>query len=249
MRKRFHLAYADTLDARCAAAVVRYWAKQQGWDTTMTYPLPGVHRDGRYANLLTRIKARCGEKNGQKSLEFGDHNPEQEQIFVIGTSLPVSEMELLNTWGQLTYINHRDPYPSYELLDSCPTGLGADGKATCEVAWTFLFPKAPMPLCVQLIGRHTMNANDDIELWCNEILPFVYAMDSVQADPGDGWEEWEKLFETLASAHVRKRINEGKVIIRYLSAKHYREEQQKREEEALAKEDGIQPATTDDTDD
>ncbi|HEY3376261.1 MAG TPA: hypothetical protein VGL77_02100, partial [Armatimonadota bacterium] len=171
----------------------------------------------------------------QKSLEFGDHEPESEQIFLIGSSLPEEEIELLDTWGKLTYINHLEPFfqVRQRKYSSCGSATGT-GKSTCEIAWSFLLPQAPLPLCVQLIGRRTMHIDTDHTLWADEILPFIYAMDSVNTDPGDGWDEWEKLFETLASSHVRKRINEGKTILRYLLAQERRAARQKRDAEYAA---------------
>ncbi|HEY3378905.1 MAG TPA: hypothetical protein VGL77_15575, partial [Armatimonadota bacterium] len=59
---RYHLAYADNLDARCATAVVRYWAAQQGETNVLTYPLPSTHLPGKHADLLTRIKAICRDR-------------------------------------------------------------------------------------------------------------------------------------------------------------------------------------------
>jgi hypothetical protein len=211
IRTRYHLAYVETLDAQCAAAVVKHHILAQEGENAniLTYPLPSNFEtsSGQYASLLTRIQSVVGESNGQQVIKLIPHDPSLERISVIGTVLPEEETQLIEAWGNVTYHVRPD----------------WDTQSLCERAWHKLTPKAPISQCVQLIGRYTVHASDDAEIWHGEILPYIYACASLNMDPGEGWSEWEKLFESLASSLVRKRINEGKVIMRYLERQSRKE--------------------------
>jgi hypothetical protein len=234
---RIHIIYPHTVDGHCSAAVARLWAERNGHDekTVDCYPVPvgqppQADPGKKQAPLIDRLNDRVHPKinsAGQQRLGLDTHKREEHQIFLLALDLPADEMHELANWGQVTYCNHLQPYIDYDTCDlsvTCEAGL-----STCENFWRGLFPAEPMPLAVQLVGRAIMATPDAKKaekacqsLLAEEVYPFVYALRSVNSDPGteDGWKEWGKHFQTLANAHTKKRIGEGRAIVRYLVRTH-----------------------------
>lgn len=203
-----HIAFADeTLDARCAAAIVRRWAITTGTRRHL-YPLRADDRnDDQAAPLDARILRRLYPPSQQRALAgmAPDHDPSQHAIYVLGdleSGVRLPEHAALAELGNVQY-----------LSSGTEASVG-------ETAWARFFSPRTAPLCVGLLGRYQMGYDLDEELWCEEILPFQYAMRAVETDPGtdDGALEWQRLFGVLTGTHTRKRIKDGMVIIRYLQA-------------------------------
>lgn len=199
-----HLAYTDdTLDARCAVAIVHLWAAPKG-TRIHHYPFRPADADGQTATLDARIRHRLYPPRQQPELEalVPVHEPSHHQILILGNhGLAADEDDAVRLLGAVTYVN------------------GWTDQALCEATWQRFFPHRPAPLCVSLLGRYAMSYDKDHLMWTGEILPFQFAMRSVETDPTleDGAEEWGKLMSSLTSPHTRKRITEGNTILRYLT--------------------------------
>lgn len=223
-----HIIYPRTLDGYAAAAVARLLCERDGSGGSVDmYPVDLAPR-GPQASIIDRLNDRVHPRahNGQGRLDIDAHDRTKHHIFLLALALPADEIKELHVWGMMTYCNHVDPLPEYDIITSCLTV--ERGQATCEATWRGLFSREPMPLAVQLIGRAVIvtsaDKGIDMALLADEVTPFVYAMRSVPCDPGDGddkhggWGEWCKMFKELANSHPKKRIKEGRAIIRYLVA-------------------------------
>ena len=224
---RYHIAYGRTMDAQCAAAIVLQYADKKS-ASICTYPLddPSVPLD-KTADLFTRVMARVYPANvttrvvsrvypanvtttAQMELaEIEDprfHCPADEIVYIIGAYVPILVRdELMET---------------FTLNDTSTDAVG--NRSLSEDLWHALYPKAAVPLAIQLVGRHALRADHNLLQWQEEILPFHYAMASVSTEPEHknctAMEEWAAHFFKLANPLTKKRINEGQVIMRALTA-------------------------------
>lgn len=232
---RLHLFYPRSLDSDCAAAIVSTHAEQHGI-AVKCYPLVPVTPPTQYATPFKRILDRCVSKSQQQKLFKDDsHKRENESIVFINASPSTSEITQLEAWAStLTIMRHDDWTFDTEKRSITVQVYDSDFDdklATCENVWKILFPHDPLPLAVQLIGRHAVTNINDKEnlhcstaLWYEEIQPFAVGLRAYDTDPGitetknAGMKLWEKFFVSLANNKVRKVINEGHAILAYLHA-------------------------------
>jgi hypothetical protein len=205
MKPRLHIVYTESLDSQAAAAVVKWYGARHG-TTVHCYPLFGTLSEReKKATLRERIFDRV--YGSQRALPLlDDHDRSREVIYLLDGGLaPCDQVHAMEDWGLIEEISAFTREVSQ-----------------CHTAWVSLMDGEPVPLAIQLIHSYVINGNrkaKNLTYWIDEVLPFKYALDSVNIDPGttSGWdEEWEKLFDTLVNAHVRKRITEGKAIVRYI---------------------------------
>ena len=157
------------------------------------------------------------------------------EVFMVDFSLePWEDMVKLQSIAKrFVWIDHhKTAIERYEkhLADG---GAEIDGVrdtkfAACELTWSFLIPRRPIPIGVQLLGRY--------DVWDHKsmtgVLEFQYGMRALVTDPAEYMEDWNVIFgETsrevdLASAARRFRslvATKGDGILKYetvQNAKH-----------------------------
>jgi uncharacterized protein len=150
-------------------------------------------------------------------INYGDPFPWEsidpaELVIMVDFSLPMTDMERLNSMTNLVWIDHHAS--ALEAATACGFvancgGAARLGEAGCELSWQWAVPGRPMPDAVRLLGRY------DVWQWryTPDSLDFQYGM-RVQGDTRpDNQELWQALFaQELLVKHV---ISCGKTILNY----------------------------------
>jgi hypothetical protein len=205
-QKCIHICYADTLPAKCAAAILLLKAGN-GSAFVRFYKL---HDDypGKVACLYDQIWKRLYPR--QEQIELTEvvpvHDPALHTIYLIDAGKFLIEEATLQEIGAVI------------VLDNF-----ADD-SVCARAWHISFGHRSIPVAVQLLNRFAIGSQkiDGMTSWLGEVIPFSLGIVPFPSDPNtdEGWEEWEKHFDKLANTHTGKRVKEGQVILAYLAATH-----------------------------
>ena len=116
-----------------------------------------------------------------------------KNVIMVDFSLqPFTKMfSLKERTKSLTWVDHHKSAinEADSLGFSVPGRLGS-GRAACELLWTFLHEKQPMPLAVELLGRYDVWDHTD-----PRTLPFQYGMKAQKDTFPDNQEFWLPLIE------------------------------------------------------
>lgn len=206
---RMHIIYPDDLPSLCAAAIIKRHAARDG-SRALLYPMSTVLQCADPISIQVRDRIYPPQNEGGQLVLNKlalKHDPAKDAIFLVNApSVDQEEEAALFQWGAVSRIEG-----STLFTDS-----------VCALAWTRFNGHRPMPLVVQLLDRYAIGSlkEDGLTFWSEEVIPISLALRSVTIDPDEdaGWEEWQKLFETLVNNQTRKRQQEGVVILRYLVA-------------------------------
>jgi hypothetical protein len=150
-----------------------------------------------------------------------------DEVYLVDFSFSPERMVILHETNPTIWIDHHEVAINKmkELGISFP-GLQEVGKAACELAWRFFFPKELMPTPVFLLGRY-----DVFDLTAREsVEPFQFGLRSHETDPsvngGLNMRLWTDLFDPIHHWEwVDDIVTEGRVIMRYVeqeNEKYYR---------------------------
>lgn len=128
---------------------------------------------------------------------------------------PFNLMVDLNSLCDLTWIDHHA-----SAIGSCNNlglsdrfkGLRENGKAGCELTWTYFFPSKPIPLAVYYLGRY--------DVWDHKpnVLEFQYGLRSTGITVENN-KQWEALLISSPSyrttAWIESIVERGRIILDY----------------------------------
>lgn len=128
--------------------------------------------DGKASAAVVKSKYPDAELIG---INYGDQiDLEQfrgDLVIMVDISLAPSQMKRLNEIaGKFIWIDHHASAMSeMEKADITLRGLCVEGRAACELAWSFFYPDRAVPLGIFLLGRYDVWDHHD-----PRVLPFQY---------------------------------------------------------------------------
>jgi len=174
------LIHHDDLDGRCAAAVVlRAYPRAEPIEMNYEQPIPWDRLEG-------------------------------QDVWIVDFCLqPFAKMERLQKLAKsITWIDHhKSAIDAAQLVDFLCNGVQEEGRAGCELAWSFCFPRLTMPRAVTLLGRFDVWDHAD-----PEVVPFQFGMLAARNDPSSSL--WTILLNDEGFA-VAKIVANGRVVRAY----------------------------------
>lgn len=193
--------YHDDLDGKCAAAIVRHWAKENTPESPILLPFD---YDGIDIN----------------NIQTG------EEVIIVDISFSKAQepnlREVLNKAGKVTWIDHHQA--SFDMLKECPEhnaikGIRCNDRSGAYLTWEYFIGsehESEIPIAIRFV--------DDYDRWVfgyADTMNFKYGMDARGTDPHLNDYLWEDiLFECPEYSNLAYIIKTGKSISNYLERKY-----------------------------
>lgn len=131
--------------------------------------------------------------------------------YMCDISLPKEDMRRLSCLCDLHWLDHHvSAIKEVEASCALIKGMWDTSYAGCELTWSYLFPRTPMPRAVHLLGRYDVWDHAD-----SDVLPFQYGLRLQNPKP---WERplWSGLLGPTGEYDLTKAIIEkGRIILLY----------------------------------
>jgi hypothetical protein len=166
------------------------------------------------AAIVQRIHpgARLIPMDYEKPFPWGEITP-LDPVCMVDFSLPIPDMILLQRCcKELTWIDHhKTAIDAAAQQGFFPNGRREVGKAACELAWEYSFPKEPMPAAVFLLGRYDVF---DLEA-DSRVMDFQFGLRAYPTKPEDPANPWKVLLRPGYVGLVDELCNLGHFIRQY----------------------------------
>jgi oligoribonuclease NrnB/cAMP/cGMP phosphodiesterase (DHH superfamily) len=170
--------------------------------------------DGKCSGAIIHRKfPECGMLGYNYEEEFPWEAIEKnEMVFMVDVSLPMEQMQRLNSMCRLVWIDHHKT--AIDAAHRCGLIAYAKvlevGKAACELTWRYCYPDVVLPYAVFLLGRY-----DVWDLRNREVLPFQYGMRTKDTYPTT--QIWETVLSPGGYLLVDSIVTEGSTILSYVA--------------------------------